>query len=84
MVKFIALLFSIMTTEKQIYLSVSQLPEYLKQEVLHYIEFLSHRQDEQTRLLTPSKKRVFGSAKGKYQLATDFDAPLEDFKDYMS
>jgi hypothetical protein len=27
--------------------------------------------------------RVFGCAKGKYWMADDFDAPLEDFKDYM-
>ena len=26
---------------------------------------------------------VFGCAKGKYRMAEDFDAPLEDFKDYM-
>lgn len=33
---------------------------------------------------TKKKKRVFGSLKGlvKY-IAEDFDAPLEDFKDYM-
>ncbi len=32
----------------------------------------------------PIKKRKFGSMKGlvKY-IADDFDAPLEDFKDYM-
>jgi hypothetical protein len=30
-----------------------------------------------------TKERVFGSAKGKYQLADDFDVPLGDFKDYM-
>lgn len=30
-----------------------------------------------------TKERVFGSSKEKYQLADDFDAPLEDFKDYM-
>ena len=29
------------------------------------------------------KERVFGCAKGKYRMADDFDAPLEDFKDYM-
>jgi hypothetical protein len=31
------------------------------------------------------KVRVFGYAKGKgeYWMAEDFDAPLEDFKDYM-
>jgi len=26
---------------------------------------------------------VFGCAKGQFQIADDFDAPLEDFKDYM-
>jgi len=28
-------------------------------------------------------RRVFGSAKGMIQMANDFDAPLDDFKDYM-
>ena len=27
--------------------------------------------------------RKAGSAEGKYELAPDFDAPLEDFEDYM-
>jgi hypothetical protein len=31
----------------------------------------------------PQKVPVFGCAKGKYRMAEDFDAPLEDFKDYM-
>jgi hypothetical protein len=26
---------------------------------------------------------VFGCAKGQFRMADDFDAPLEDFKDYM-
>jgi len=43
---------------------------------LHYIEFLTKKQND----LSKPKKRVFGSAKDK--LASDFDAPLEDFKDY--
>jgi len=25
----------------------------------------------------------FGCAKGKYRMSEDFDAPLDDFKDYM-
>jgi len=29
------------------------------------------------------KERVFGCAKGQFKIADDFDAPLEDFKDYM-
>lgn len=28
-------------------------------------------------------KRKAGSAKGKFELAPDFDAPLKDFKEYM-
>ena len=29
------------------------------------------------------KKRMFGSAKGTFQMSDDFDEPLEDFKEYM-
>ncbi len=29
------------------------------------------------------RKRCFGSAKGLIKISDDFDAPLEDFKDYM-
>jgi prevent-host-death family protein len=29
------------------------------------------------------RRRQFGSAKGLIWMADDFDAPLEDFKDYM-
>ena len=29
------------------------------------------------------KTPVFGCAKGQFRMADDFDAPLEDFKDYM-
>ena len=35
--------------------------------------------------VTEEKKKVpiFGCAKGQFRIADDFDAPLEDFKDYM-
>jgi len=29
------------------------------------------------------KERGFGCAKGQFHMAEDFDAPLEDFRDYM-
>jgi hypothetical protein len=29
------------------------------------------------------KKPVFGSAKGKFHMSSDFDSPLEDFSEYM-
>ena len=71
-----------MTEEKLILSQIKQLPEQLKQEALHYIQFLQERYAAQNQ---PNKrrKRKAGSAKGKYQLAPDFDEPLEDFKEYM-
>lgn len=35
-----------------------------------------------TAIRSPRKARKPGSAKGKIWIAEDFDAPLEDFKDY--
>ena len=69
-----------MTEEKAILSQIQQLPEQLKQEVLHYIEFLQAKYNAQNQ---KPKKRKAGSAAGKFKLAPDFDAPLEDFKKYM-
>jgi len=33
--------------------------------------------------IEPNKEREFGCLKGQIWMADDFDAPLEDFKDYM-
>lgn len=32
---------------------------------------------------TPKRLRKAGSAKGKIEIAADFDEPLEDFKEYI-
>lgn len=69
-----------MMEEKFILSQIQQLPEQLKQEVLHYVEFLQSKYNAQNQ---KPKNRKAGSAKGKYKLAPDFDAPLEDFKEYM-
>ncbi len=70
-------------TEKLILSEVYQLPESLKKEVLHFIIFL--KQDYSVKKKGKIKEqRVFGRSKGRYMLALDFDAPLDDFKDYMS
>jgi hypothetical protein len=42
-------------------------------------ELLSSSQEKER----PAKKPVFGCAKGCFQMADDFNAPLEDFKEYM-
>lgn len=69
-----------MTEEKLILAQIQRLPEQLKQEVLHYVEFLQAKYNGQT---GKRKNIKAGSAKGKYKLAPDFDSPLEDFKEYM-
>ena len=35
------------------------------------------------RIVTPKARRKAGSAKGLITMASDFDAPLEDFRAYM-
>lgn len=69
--------------ETKILESLQQLPDSLQQEVLHYIEFLKTRYTQSEPQLENPKKRQAGRLKGKIIMADDFDAPLEDFKDYM-
>ncbi|NOQ34696.1 MAG: DUF2281 domain-containing protein [Methylococcaceae bacterium] len=71
-----------LVNDKLLINELHQLPESLKLEALHYITFLKQQYLEKTTVV-PTKKRTFGSAKGKYKLSEDFDAPLDDFKDYM-
>jgi len=58
------------------------LPENLKSEVVRFILFLKS-ENEQKSINTEKKQRVFGRSKGRYKMADDFDAPLDDFKEYM-
>jgi hypothetical protein len=69
-------------TEKAILSQLHQLPEQLKIEVLHYVSFL-RGQRNQDKEVKKSSKRRFGSAQGKYKLSADFNAPLDDFKEYI-
>jgi hypothetical protein len=62
---------------------LEQLPESLQTEVLHYIEFLAEKYAKQASTQAPQKKRKAVLLKGKIWMAEDFDAPLEDLKDYM-
>ncbi len=57
------------------------LPENLKMEVLRFILFLKSESENNT--VTEKKQRVFGRSKGRYKMAEDFDAPLDDFNEYM-
>ena len=62
-----------------LYTKLETLPQELKQEVSDFIDFLIKKQAAARQKLVPQ----FGSAKGKIEMAPDFDAPLDDFKEYM-
>ena len=66
-------------------LKYSLLPPEMKQQVLDFISYLYSKKPEKGNSTEqkPLKKREFGCEKGSYYMADDFDAPLEDFKDYM-
>jgi hypothetical protein len=80
-----------MTLETSILDNLKKLPESMQQAVLLYTEFLVNRIDQrpesplETEPETPTNKRGgLGIWKDKLWIADDFDAPLEDFQEYMS
>ena len=72
-------------TEQTLIQEINTLPESLKLEVLHFIQFLKQKQNETTEPEIKRKKRErkFGSAKGMFEMTEAFDEPLEDFAEYM-
>ena len=57
--------------------------EPLKQDLLFFLDYLLTKQNTKpTEASTKTPK--FGCAKGTFKMADDFDAPLDDFADYMS
>jgi len=61
---------------------LNALPPQLQDMVSMYIDFLT--QQHPTNLPTQNKKRGgFGAWKGKIKMSEDFDAPLDELKDYM-
>lgn len=72
-----------MTNEQVLIEEIHTLSDKMKEEVLHYVQFLKQKQTENIETPKPRKKRKAGSAKGEIFMADDFDAPLEDFAEYM-
>lgn len=61
-----------------LYTKLSNLPDNLKSEVSNFIDSLLNKHKK------PQKnKPKFGSAKGMFTMKENFDAPIEDFKDYQ-
>jgi Protein of unknown function (DUF2281) len=68
----------------QLLATLDKLPPDLQAEVLNYAEYLATKSTQpQTSDPAPQKYRQAGTMKGMFAMADDFDAPLEDLKDYM-
>ncbi len=67
------------------YVQLSSLPDEVRRQVLDFIDFLMKReQQKNVNLDEPKKpKPIPGLLKGKVKIADDFDAPLDDFKEYL-
>lgn len=65
-------------TDLQLYHEILNLPPNLKQEVEDFILFLKAKEQKKETW----KERQFGMAKSFFTMKEDFDAPLEDFKNY--
>jgi len=72
-----------MLNDQKILEELKKMPQPLKAELLHYMDFLMSKY-AQTPAPPERKRPQFGSAKGYYKTNADFDAPLEDFQEYMS
>ncbi len=66
-------------TELQLYTKLSALPPDIKEEVNDFIDFLIIKKQQSGK----KNQAKFGSAKGQFIMAADFDEPLADFKEYM-
>lgn len=66
-------------TDIQLYSQISSLPSNLKKEVSDFVEFLKQK----SKISKKIKERKFGYAKDFFKMSSDFDQPLEDFKEYM-
>ncbi|HRD52763.1 MAG TPA: DUF2281 domain-containing protein [Flavobacteriales bacterium] len=63
-----------------LFIKIESLPSGLRKEVEAFIDGLLKRK----RTEEPKRKPIpFGKFKGKIRIADDFDAPLDDMKDYM-
>lgn len=59
---------------------INNLPPKYRQEVEDFVDFIW---EKKVPALSDKKERVSGQLKGKVRMSEDFDAPLDDLKDYM-
>ena len=68
--------------QESIISNLNELPDFYKQEVLDYSDFLISKVKKNGNNKNKSRGG-FGARKGDYIMSDDFDEPLEDFKEYM-
>ena len=66
-------------TNTSLKMEINSLPKNLRDEVANFVAFLKTKSKNKTKI----KTREFGFAKGKIELSSDFDDPVEDFQDYI-
>ncbi len=68
-------------SDLSLYIRISRLPSQLKTEISDYMDFLVNKKlSKETRSKRHPKA---GCMKGTFKMNSDFDKPLEDFKEYM-
>lgn len=72
-----------MFQDKQWIADFQMLPPDKQAEVVDFIQFLRYRHVPSTQP-QPKEQRPFGILEGEVWMSEDFDAPLEDFAEYMS
>ena len=70
--------------ENELMVEIKQLPEYLQEAVKDFVHFLSSKLNNgPPKKVTMQKVRKAGFLKGTFNMAKNFDEPLDDFKEYM-
>ena len=78
-----------MTQQAELIREIDRIPQKYFSEVISFLGYLQHKaqQEQQAQnnnaVEQPQGRRGYGSLKGQIWMADDFDAPLDDFKDYM-
>lgn len=67
-------------TARSLYSKLESLTPELRSEANDFIDFLIEKAEKKS---VKSQSAKFGSLKGKIKLSDNFDAPLEDFNEYM-
>ena len=66
-------------TPTVLYTKISTLPSSLQKELLDYMDFLIQKHKPKKNIKHPKA----GCMQGTFTMSADFNAPIEDFKEYM-